>query len=108
MPLPPPHPREVIHTREIVCCGLGRADGLWDIEARMVDRTSYPLCDDYRSVEGGAPFHDLAPRITVDNSRQIHSVEACIASATDRYLPCAECERRSRCEILATLPSFVM
>jgi hypothetical protein len=29
----------------------------------------------------GAPFHDMAPRITVDNSLQIHSVEACIDAA---------------------------
>lgn len=81
MPLPPPHPSEVMHMREIVCYGLRRTDGLWDIEARMVDRKSYAVINDYRSVEAGAPFHEMALRLTVDDSLQIRGLDACIDAA---------------------------
>ena len=37
MPLPPPAPRDLKHTRTIVCQGYEREDGLWDIEARLTD-----------------------------------------------------------------------
>ena len=37
MPLTPPVPRERLHTRNIVCDGYRRGDGLFDIEARLVE-----------------------------------------------------------------------
>ena len=32
--------RRLVHTREVVCKGYARADGLYDIEGRMVDLTA--------------------------------------------------------------------
>ena len=37
MPLTNPAPRKLMHTRAIDCKGYERADGLWDIEAHLVD-----------------------------------------------------------------------
>ena len=37
MPLPPSVPRDELHLRSIQLRGFRRSDGLYDIEARMVD-----------------------------------------------------------------------
>lgn len=34
-------PRRLAHTRQIVCSGYVRDDGLYDIEARMTDTKDY-------------------------------------------------------------------
>ncbi len=68
--VPPPSPagRVPVHSRDIACCGYRRTDGLWDIEARMTDRKGYAVHNDYRTVDAGAPFHDMALRVTVDDT----------------------------------------
>jgi hypothetical protein len=66
----------LIHTRTVTCCGYRRADGLWDIEARMTDRKSYAVQNDHRAVEAGGLFHDMTLRVTVDDALLIHGIDA--------------------------------
>ncbi|MBI3069295.1 MAG: DUF2889 domain-containing protein [Betaproteobacteria bacterium] len=41
MPLSDPAPRKLIHNRSIECRGYQREDGLWDIEARLLDTKTF-------------------------------------------------------------------
>jgi hypothetical protein len=76
MPLPPSDPREPLHTRSIVCEGFRRADGLFDLEARLVDTKpmSYALLSGVRAP--GEPVHDMRLRVTIDRQYRVHAVEA--------------------------------
>ncbi len=81
MPLSPPSPREQLHTREIICRGYRRADGLWDIEAHLTDVKTYAFQTEQRGqLEPGQPLHDLWLRLTVDDRFKVHAIEA----VTDR------------------------
>jgi hypothetical protein len=79
MPLPPPSPREHLHTRRVECHGYRRADGLWEIEGHMSDtRTSdIALRHASRTVKAGEPLHDMSVRIVVDDEFTILAVAAC-------------------------------
>jgi hypothetical protein len=76
MPLPPPNEREPLHTRSIVCEGYRRADGLFDIEARLVDSKPrpYALLSGVRSP--GEPVHDMWIRFTIDRQYRVVDVAA--------------------------------
>lgn len=87
MPLSPPACRQQIHTRTVICSGYLRPDALWDIEARMTDTKSYSVHNDFRSVEAGAPFHDMAMRLLIDDALLIHAAEASIEAAPHRICP---------------------
>jgi len=80
MPLTPPVPRERLHTRSVVGDGYLRGDGLFDIEARLVDTKArpYPLMSGVR--EPGEPIHDMWIRITIDRDFAIHAVDASMPS----------------------------
>ncbi len=43
MPLSPPQPRQHLHTRTIDLAGYYRDDGLWDIEAHIVEKKPIPM-----------------------------------------------------------------
>jgi hypothetical protein len=86
-PLPSPEGRVPVHTRDIACCGYRRADGLWDIEARMTDRKGYAVHNDYRTVDAGAPFHHMVLRVTVDDTLLIHTIEARVDAGPHRTCP---------------------
>jgi len=76
MSLTPPVPRESLHTRSVVCEGFRRADGLFDVEARLVDTKThaYSLMTGVRAA--GDPVHDMLIRVTIDRAYTIHAVEA--------------------------------
>lgn len=78
MPLSPPAPRKLMHTRTIECRGYERADGLWDIEAHLVDVKTYRHTRRMggREREPGEPIHDMWLRVTIDLDMKIHDVEA--------------------------------
>lgn len=80
MPLTPPVPRERLHTRSVVGDGYQRSDGMFDLEARLVDTKShpYPLMSGVR--EPGEPIHDLWIRVTIDRDCTIHAVDASMPS----------------------------
>ena len=76
MALSSPVPRDPLHTRRVVVDGFRRADGLFDLEARLVDvkPEPYALLSGVRAP--GEPVHDMALRVTIDRAFTIHAVEA--------------------------------
>lgn len=88
MPLPEPDTREPLHERSIVCSGFERADGLWDIEAQLIDRKAYGFPNHDRGyIEAGEPLHDISLRLTLDATYQIHAVAAAIDSSPFHVCP---------------------
>ena len=89
MPLPAPQPRSHLHTRELVFRGYHREDGLWDIEAGLTDVKTYSIERFGLNVlEAGRPVHDMAIRVTVDDTLTIRE----IVSAMD-HTPFGECQQ---------------
>lgn len=86
MPLPPPAPREHVHTRRVECHGYRRADGLWEIEGHMKDTRSadVDLRHDARTVRAGEALHDMSVRIVIDDAMTILAVEAAQDAAPTR------------------------
>jgi len=77
MPLPDASERELIHTRVIDCHGYRRSDGLWDIEARLVDSKTYGFDNHHRGrVEAGDPVHEMMIRLTLNDGFEIVDVAA--------------------------------
>ncbi len=87
MSLPAPAPRRHKHTRTITCEGYEREDGLWDIEARIVDTKTYAVEEPYRGHrDAGQHVHDMRLRVTLDKSMVVRDIEADTAEAP--YDPC--------------------
>ena len=77
MPLSEPIPRKEIHTRAITLRGYERADGLYDVEARLTDTKAEAFTSDYRGeVQPGTPLHGMWMRMTVDEQLNILACEA--------------------------------
>jgi hypothetical protein len=68
--------REPLHTREIRIRGYRRADGLFDVEATLVDTKAFdfPVAGGVR--RSGEPIHSMWLRITVDRTATIVEAEA--------------------------------
>jgi hypothetical protein len=76
MPLPPSSiPRQRLHLRSIVYEGFMRADGLFDIDAHLVDAKDH----DFELTSGVRPareaVHDMSARVTIDRAFVIHAIE---------------------------------
>jgi hypothetical protein len=66
--LPPPEAREPIHQRTISTQGFLRADGLWDIEAELIDTKAYASTTSGDRLRGiGEPVHRMQIRLTIDD-----------------------------------------
>jgi hypothetical protein len=78
MPLSEAAPRKLMHTRTIECKGYERADGLWDIEAHLVDTKSYLHTRRFggRERQPGQPVHQMWLRLTIDLDMRVHDAEA--------------------------------
>jgi DUF2889 family protein len=88
MPLSPPEPRDQLHSRDIILRGYRRADGLYDIEAQLIDTKSYGMASRDRGyIEAGEPIHGMWLRLTVDEERRIVACEA--ASDHTPYAICS-------------------
>jgi hypothetical protein len=76
MPLSPPVPRALRHTRAIQVEAYLRDDGLWDLDARITDikQRDITLASGLRP--GGVPVHDLKLRITINCELIIVDAEA--------------------------------
>jgi Protein of unknown function (DUF2889) len=89
MPLPQPAERKRLHRRTIEIDGYERADGLFDIEGRLVDFKDF----DFKLAEGiraaGEPVHDMWVRITLD--RDLNVIDAC--AVTDAMPYQGECNK---------------
>ncbi len=87
MPLSKPVRRQHLHTREIVCRGYKRDDGLWDIEAALADTKTYAFDNvDRGTISAGEPLHGMFIRLTVDETLTVREIEA----ASD-FTPFAVC-----------------
>ena len=77
MPLPESSPRKHVHTRAITYKGYEREDGLWDMEAHMIDTKTYKFSNDWRGeVQVGEPLHEMLLRVTIDDDFIIQDVIA--------------------------------
>lgn len=76
MALSAPAQRRHLHTRTIHCEGFERDDGLFDIEARVVDTKTYPMELFERGVVApGESVHDMELRLTVDLELVVRDIE---------------------------------
>lgn len=90
MPLAPAAAaRTRVHRRAIHIEGFRREDGLFDIEAHLLDAKDfdYPLAGQLR--RAGDPIHEMWLRITIDQELNILDAEA----ASDAVPYAGECER---------------
>jgi len=72
--------RRLLHTREVVCKGYARADGLSDIEGRVVDLTAEGTYMVFHELAPGEAIHDLRLVLTIDTDLMIHRAEAFMGS----------------------------
>lgn len=88
MPLSAPETdRRLIHTRTIEMQGFARTDGLYDIEAHLVDTKTYPFENmDRGAIPAGEPLHGMWLRLVVGEDMVIRACEA----STD-FAPYAVC-----------------
>jgi len=68
--------RRPVHTRQIVCVGYLRDDGLFDIEARLVDTRSGHSRLLFKDVPAGGAIHEMRLVVTVDTDLVIRGVDA--------------------------------
>jgi hypothetical protein len=74
-PSPAPESRRPIHTRQISYQCYLRDDGLWDIEGRLSDVKHLPYLLQFRgTVPALEPIHEMAVRVTVDESLTIRDI----------------------------------
>jgi hypothetical protein len=77
MPLPPSTPRDELHLRRIELRGYRRHDGLYDIEARIVDtKTNEIKLLDGRPLPSGQALHDMSIRMVVDEALTVIDIVA--------------------------------
>lgn len=78
MPLSQPAIARVpLHRRQITMDGYHRDDGLFDIEAHLVDTKSYPFDNmDRGTLQPGDALHGMWVRMTVDEGMVIRACEA--------------------------------
>ena len=68
--------RELIHTRETRFRGYRREDGLWDIEAELLDTKGKSVkVGGGRTIPVGDAIHDLLIRVTIDSQYTVRAVE---------------------------------
>jgi len=80
-------PRRHLHTRTIRCEGYEREDGLFDIEASIVDQKTYAVEEPYRGWrEAGQHVHDMQLRLTLDRQMTVRDIEVTTNEAP--YDPC--------------------
>ena len=76
MGLEPTVAREPLHTRTVEIRGYKRADGLYDIEAHLVDTKGYDFNVAAGVRHAGEPVHGMWLRITVDRELKIVDAQA--------------------------------
>lgn len=77
MPLSKSVQRQQKHHRDIDLKGYQREDGLWDIEAHLIDTKSYTFENKHRGhIAAGEAVHEMWLRLTLDDSLTVHEVEA--------------------------------
>jgi hypothetical protein len=92
MPLATPTARREVHHRSIDMHAFARDDGLFDVEARLIDRKpfDYVRPSSAKAVPAGEPLHDLWVRVTLDDSFTVRSIDA--SSDVTPWTLCREAE----------------
>jgi hypothetical protein len=75
--------RQEIHQRQIDIRFFHRADGLFEVEGRLVDRKTHPfrrLLHD-ADTPAGAPLHDIRVRLVIDESLLVHEASAALSAS---------------------------
>jgi hypothetical protein len=74
--------REELHHRAIDLRFFRRADGLFDIEGRLVDRKTHPFRRQLslNDTPAGMPLHDIMVRLVIDNTMLVHDAQAEMAA----------------------------
>lgn len=73
--------RRLMHRRAINCDGYLREDGLWEVEARLVDTKPFLQRDQFRGdVPPGTPVHDIRLRLAVDDRLIVREAETNMAA----------------------------
>lgn len=84
-------PRRLMHRRSVECLGYLRDDGLWEVEARLVDTKPYARQDRHRGLQQpDDPVHDIRLRLAVDDSFTIRETGTTMASTP--YPSCLDVE----------------
>jgi Protein of unknown function (DUF2889) len=87
--LPPPAPREPLHTRSILCRSFRRTDGLIDIDARFIDTRPFGYDSEFRGAcPPGSALHHMQLRLTLDRERRIQALASAMPGTP--YSGCAE------------------
>ena len=98
MTLPAPAKRQKKHHRKIDCIGYARDDGLWDIEAHLIDTRTYDCGYDPSHRDGlikaGEPVHDMWVRLTIDLDFVIQ--DACASSDLTPFAICSQAAQEMR------------
>lgn len=96
MPLPSPSSRREIHRRVIDMQAYAREDGLYDVEAHLIDTKPFLFESLGRPlpVPAGQALHDLWVRLTVDGDFVVRDI--CAASDITPYEVCKEAEATLR------------
>ncbi|MBM3361047.1 MAG: DUF2889 domain-containing protein [Betaproteobacteria bacterium] len=88
MSVSPPLARRLVHTRLVHFEGYAREDGLYDIEARLIDTKPEPLTIEGEGRwEAGAPIHGMLIRLSIDGDYIVRAVEVRMD-----HMPHGECE----------------
>ena len=92
MPLTAPSARREVHHRSIDMHAFARDDGLFDVEARLIDRKpfDYVRPSSPQPVPAGQPLHDLWVRLTLDVNFVVRAIEA--SSDVTPWALCREAE----------------
>ena len=76
MSLSVPVQRKHLHTRTIKCEGFERDDGLFDIEARIIDQKPHAWDDPFQGHRpAGSHMHDMEVRLTLDRTMTVRAIE---------------------------------
>ena len=92
MPLPSPSARREVHHRTIDMHTFARDDGLFDVEARLIDRKpfDYVRPSSALPVPAGQPLHDLWVRLTLDDGFTVLAIQG--SSDVTPWALCKEAE----------------
>jgi hypothetical protein len=92
MPLPDPSARREIHHRTIDMRAFARDDGLFDVEARLIDCKpfDYVRPSSATPVPAGHALHDLSVRLTLDTDFTVKEIAA--SSDVTPWALCREAE----------------
>jgi len=80
--------RRLLHTRQVICSGYERSDGLFEIEGRLQDVKSDDSDMVFKYVRAGEPIHQMRLTMIIDLDLVIHGLEACTEVGPTPY--CSE------------------